>query len=192
MEVRAARAAPGRRVRVVVVCAAAVAILAGVITLAATDQGSSTGYDTKPSAFVLPALDGHGKVALADFTGHPVVVNFFATWCSLCSKELPIFGDDAQALRGRVDFVEVNALETGNGGQFARRFDLSSKVSGVARDVGGSQGDGLYQALGGSGGLPMTAFYNAKGKVVYLWVGGYDASSLAAALDMNYGIKVRG
>jgi thiol-disulfide isomerase/thioredoxin len=188
MEVHAARAAPGRRVRIAVICAA-VAILAGVIALAATDQGSSTGYDTKPSAFVLPTLGGSGKVALADFSGHPVVVNFFASWCSLCSKELPLFGQDAQALRGRVDFVEVNALETGDGVKFAHHFDLAAKVSGVAHDVGGAQGDGLYQALGGSGGLPMTAFYSAQGKVVSLWIGGYDASSLAASLHQFYGVK---
>ncbi len=180
------------RTRVAAVVIVSVIVLAGVIALAATDQGSSSGYDTKPSAFVLPALDGHGKVAFDQFAGHLLVVNFFASWCSLCSKELPVFGHDAQALKGRVDFVEVNALETGDGRRFAQRFDLGSEVSGVARDVGGSQGDGLYQALGGSGGLPMTAFYNARGQVVYRWIGGYNASALAAALDLNYGIKVPG
>jgi thiol-disulfide isomerase/thioredoxin len=43
----------------------------------------------KPApAFTLVTLDGK-KVSLADYKGHPVFVNFWATWCEPCKLEMP-------------------------------------------------------------------------------------------------------
>jgi thiol-disulfide isomerase/thioredoxin len=39
-------------------------------------------------AFTLSDLDGK-KVSLADYKGHPVFVNFWATWCEPCKLEMP-------------------------------------------------------------------------------------------------------
>lgn len=185
----ATRAAVARRRRLRNVAAGVIgaALLGGVITLAAVGHGSTAGSDTSSTAFVLPGLGTPGKVSLASFRGRPVVVNFFASWCTVCASELPVFAQDAQALRGHVDFVEVDALETGNGLGFAQRYHLSSSVTAVARDVGGSQGDGLYQALGGNGSMPMTAFYSAQGRLLSAHIGGFDATTLAGQLHQLYG-----
>ncbi|MHB1487747.1 MAG: TlpA disulfide reductase family protein [Acidimicrobiales bacterium] len=186
----AARAAVTRRRQMRNVAAGVLGalFLGGVITLAVVGHGSTAGSDTSPGAFVLPGLGTPGKVSLASFRGRPVVVNFFASWCTVCASELPVFAQDAQALRGQVDFVEVDALETGNGLGFAQRYHLSSSVTAVARDVGGSQGNGLYQALGGNGSMPMTAFYSAQGHLLSAHIGGFDATTLASQLHQFYGI----
>ena len=117
-----------------------------------------------------------------------MVVNFFASWCAVCASELPVFTHDAAALRGKIDIVEVNALETGDGLAFAEQFHLAQAVAAVARDVGGSQGDGLYQALGGTGSMPMTAFYDAHGHLITTHLGGFDSTTLAGELRQLYGV----
>jgi len=172
------------------VSVAGAVVLAGVITLAVVDHGSSAGYNTTAQRWVLPRLGASGKVSLASLHGRPVVVNFFASWCTVCASELPVFTTDARALRGEVDVVEVNALETGSGQAFAQRYHLASTVTAVASDVGGSQGDGLYQTLGGTGSMPMTAFYSPSGALLTTHVGGFTTSTLASELHQLYGLTV--
>ena len=167
---------------------AAALVLVATVTLAFIGRSSSAGYKTGASDWSLPTLGGGPTVTLASLHGRPTVVNFFASWCQVCASELPVFARDAVALRGRVNVVEVNALETGNGVSFANRFNLFGDATSVLRDVGGAQGDGLFQSLGGSTSLPMTAFYGADGHLITTHIGGYDAATLAAQLRTLYGV----
>ena len=169
---------------------ALVVVVLVAATVLAVSNNSMAGYKVGATNWVLPSLDGGKKVSLSSLRGTPVVVNFFASWCRVCADELPVFAHDAVLLRGKVDVVEVNALETGNGSSFAQGFGLDHAATAVLRDVGGTQGDGLYQNIGGAGSLPMTAFYNAKGQLITTHLGGYDATTLAQALQQVYGVAV--
>ncbi|WP_336289070.1 TlpA disulfide reductase family protein [Aeromonas dhakensis] len=48
----------------------------------------------------------HQPVALADFTGKPLLVNYFAPWCAPCLRELPLL--KALAQEGEIAVVMVN------------------------------------------------------------------------------------
>ena len=160
-------------------------LIVGVVALAALTGSDGTGTTTE-SAFDLPALRGSERVALASLAGKPTVVNMFASWCDQCEAELPGFHDAATKLKGRVNFVFVNSNETGDGTEMANRFGLFDFP--VASDVDGTAGNGLYRSLGGTGGMPLTAFYDADGRVVDVSFGALVGSSLDQALQKDFGI----
>ena len=54
-----------------------------------SEEDSTPKLTGKPAPpFTLVTLDGK-KVSLADYKGHPVFVNFWATWCEPCKLEMP-------------------------------------------------------------------------------------------------------
>ena len=178
-----------RRRRNTVVGSAAVGlfVVVGLLVFALHSSSTSTANaTTSPTAFDLPALTGAGRVRLADFHGKPTVVNFFASWCTQCEAELPGFRSAVDKYKGKVNFVFVNSNDPGDGEGMARRHDLLSLP--VARDVGAPDGSGLYRSLGGTGGMPITAFYDAKGHVVDKSFGALVGSNLDDAIQRVYGI----
>jgi thiol-disulfide isomerase/thioredoxin len=63
--------------------------LAVLATLLLFVSAAGAEYETEtPIDFKLEKLGG-GEVALSDFRGDWVVVNYWATWCSPCVKEMP-------------------------------------------------------------------------------------------------------
>ena len=176
-----------RRVRVGLVSGVGVVVLAGAISLAFMGGSSSAGDNSTAAAWVLPKLGQSGTVSLASLRGKPVVVNMFASWCTTCQEELPAFASAAQRLKGKVVFVEVNSLDTGNGQGMARQFGLSQAGAIVLSDVGGAQNSGLHDALGGGNNMPVSAFYSATGQLLNSHVGGFTSSTLQSELQQLYG-----
>lgn len=161
-----------------------VALVAAVGIVAATTNDGGTDGSTDPEAFDLPALQGDGRIRLADFAGTPVVVNFFASWCTACDAELPGFAEVAGELDGQVAFVGVNANETGDPMYMPERHGITAWP--LAADTGGRNGSGLHQALGGRG-MPITAFYDPDGNLLHVDLGALPEPALRQRLDDLYG-----
>jgi len=167
-------------------------IAAGTVTLVllsshsggSSQPAGAAAISTDPQSFALPRLTGSGQVRLADFRGKPVVVNFFASWCVACRGEAPGFVHAAAELRGRVAFVGVNSFETEDGAAFARELGYDAAFT-LARDVGGTQDSGLHDALGQIG-MPITAFYDKTGRLLYVAPGALSEDALLSKLHELY------
>jgi len=154
---------------------------------------SSGGTDvTDPAKFNLPAIEGTGRVRLADFKGKPVVVNFFASWCEPCKKELPEFVAASKQLAGKVAFVGVNSKEitAPSGVALARTMGLAEAGITLARDVGGQGGSGLHDSYEVRNAMPITAFYDAAGKLRFVSPGQLTRDTLSDRLKEFYGVTL--
>jgi thiol-disulfide isomerase/thioredoxin len=176
-----------KRIRFGLVAGIGVLVIAGVTSLAVVSGGPTAGVNSTTAAWVLPRLGQSGTVSLASLRGKPVVVNMFASWCTTCQEELPAFASAAERLKGKVTFIEVNSLETGNGQGMAQQFGLSRAGAIVLADVGGAQNSGLHDALGGGNNMPVSAFYGASGQLLTSHVGGFTAITLQSELQQLYG-----
>jgi cytochrome c biogenesis protein CcmG, thiol:disulfide interchange protein DsbE len=181
---------PGRLRLVVAVVAVAVLGVVGFFSFrgAGQDRAAPDTDVTDPAAFNLPALEGEGRVRLADFKGTPLVVNFFASWCGPCDVELPFFADAAQKLKGKVNFVALNAQELSHeeAVRMAERHHLAESGITLGRDSGGRAGSLLHDALGR--GMPLNAFYDADGKLIDVGRGALLGGRLAETLRKIYGV----
>lgn len=173
---------PGLGVAVAVI----VVTLAAIRLLPATPAPPPTAAtSTSAHGWVLPRLEGSGTVSLAQFRGHPTVVVLFASWCSACRDELPVVRQTSAALGDRVTFVGVDSEESGDGLAMARQFGIDSWP--LARDIGGANVSGLHDSLGVVG-MPGTAFYDSRGSLVDVHIGGMTKADLDAELTRLYGI----
>ena len=164
----------------------AVTALVVVAVVAFSGTGTSGAGVTDPAKFDLPALDGGKRVKLADLRGKPLVVNFFASWCTACDAELPGFAKVSQELKGKVQFAGVNSLETGDKNLMPERHGITWWP--LAADINGSQASGLHDALGGGNSMPLTAFYDANGKLVNVVRGEEPESTLRQTIQQLYGV----
>ena len=137
---------------------------------------------------LLPAIDKPDtRIRHADYEGTPLVVNFFASWCTACDAELPGFAKVSHELEGEVTFVGVNALETGDPMYMPNRHGITWWP--LASDIGGRNGSGLHAALGGRG-MPITAFYDAHGTLLHVDGGTLPEPALRQRLDQLYGLDL--
>jgi cytochrome c biogenesis protein CcmG/thiol:disulfide interchange protein DsbE len=181
MTIRLSRA-PALRLAVGVAVVLAAAFL-GVRASSSTPQPPSV--STQPTTWQLPKLTGSGDLRIADLHGHPVVLDFFASWCTACRGELPGMAALSEQLRGRVTFAGVDSLENGDGLAMARQYGVDWWP--LARDAGGTQDSGLHDALGARG-MPLTVFYDRSGRVLTTVFGALTEDDLRSRIHSLYGI----
>lgn len=103
---------------------AAIILCAAVVLLAAVlgyeflsenyepESEVSSGSSSEEPAPDFTVYDSDGNpVRLSDFKGKPVVINFWATWCGYCVKEMPYFEKAFAEYGGEVVFMMINVTD---------------------------------------------------------------------------------
>ena len=107
-------------------------------------------------------LDGQ-PLAMARLRGRPLLLNFWATWCPPCIKELPLL--DAFYARQRVRGWQVLGLaidQPGNVQAFLQRSPVQFSMA-----LAGAGGAEVSRSLGNErGGLPFTVLFAADGSIL--------------------------
>ena len=148
-------------------------VLAAQSSLATSVDALRTGAPAP--AFQLKSSAGK-SVSLAALKGQIVLVNFWASWCGPCRKEMPVLEQLNRQYHGKgVTLVGVNVEPNSNDAaewlkatpvSFPILFDVDSKVS------------KLYQVEG----MPNTVIVDRKGNVRYIHRG-YQSGAENEYLD---------
>ncbi len=138
----------------------------------APDDGQSLGANVPQVGYLAPpfrltTLAGR-QVALADFRGHPVLINFWASWCVPCRKEMPELVQLYTTHRAAglvvlgVNLTYQDSLTDAR--SFAREFNvpfpvLLDETGAIARD--------LYRLPG----IPVSMLVDRNGRLVRQHIG---------------------
>ena len=146
-----------------------------------TDEGRPPPTRTIPTDVPNISLaDGDGvKHALSEWKGRPLLINFWATWCAPCRREIPLL----KALRREraADGVEVVGIAV----------DFRDAVKHYAREmsidypvlVGEQDGLDAIAAFGMDTVFPFTVFVDRQGRIVTLKIGELHPDEARFILD---------
>jgi thiol-disulfide isomerase/thioredoxin len=104
---------------------------------------------------------------LADWKGRALVINFWATWCEPCRREIPLLRDLRRENRGNgFEIVGIAIDHRESVAKYVREMRIGYPVL-----VGERGGLEAAQALGMEPILPFTVFADSQGRIVTLRVG---------------------
>jgi thiol-disulfide isomerase/thioredoxin len=143
----------------------------GDAVLADGPDTAGSGITTRPipdtvPALTLPNLAGQQR-SLRDFLGHPLIINFWATWCAPCRREMPLLqqlrhdyhGDGLEIVGIAVDFRNAVA-------DYVQRQPVDYPLL-----IGEEAGLAAAEQFGMQTVLPFSVFADAGGRIVALKVG---------------------
>jgi thiol-disulfide isomerase/thioredoxin len=182
----------------VIATALALAVAIGAVALfgddddssAADDAANSESYQLTPAGelpsstadVTLAALDGGPDRKLGELLGStPVVVNFYASWCVPCIREMPAFEAVHRDVGDRVTIIGIAYQDSDE-----LALDTVERT-GVTYPTFGDSGQDALTYFGGIN-MPTTVFIDADGTVVDVRSRAFDEAGLRSALEDHFGI----
>lgn len=142
-------------------------------------EGASLQGKAAPS-FTLTSTEGK-KVALSSFKGHPVILNFWATWCGPCKLEMPWFEEFSKKYQGQglviLGLNQDDGMAPADVAKVARRIGVSYPV------LMPDGGEVVSKAYGGVDYLPETFYVNRAGKVISVSAGAPSKDQMEAMIQ---------
>ncbi len=181
---------PFPRARPLAACAVSLALMAaacggssddsasGGLTAGGLDPIEAEAPADAVNAITFDRFDG-STGSFADYTGKPLVVNFFASWCVPCITEMPDFEAVHQTMQDRVTFVGVNVQD-----QLADGKAIATRT-GVTYDLVRDPRGEILRAFGGRV-MPTTVFIGPDGKIVEVASKKLNAEELTEQIEKSF------
>jgi len=155
---------------------AALIVASALIAVVAGSCGSGAGDDVQATDIEFELLDG-GTTTVGAFLDRPVVLNFFASWCTPCVTEMPAL-ESIHQQRPDIAFVGLAVNDT------------PTRAREIVADTGVTYATGIdpNSAIGNAHeilGMPTTLFIATDGEVVYQHTGGLTADQIADHLNTH-------
>jgi peroxiredoxin len=148
------------------------------LVLAALTATAGTGlagvrYSAPPPDFAIPTP--HGTQSLYDLRGRVVVIDFWATWCDVCTAELKYFVRAQDSFGNRLDVLTVSPESRAVVANYFR-------FSNIALPVVEDSSEAISRAYSVSK-IPVTLVLDPNGNVSFVSVGGLSWDELRAAIE---------
>jgi cytochrome c biogenesis protein CcmG/thiol:disulfide interchange protein DsbE len=174
---------PAGRTLAQIVALAAVAVLLLVLIWRLTHEPPRATAGEPAPTFALQRLDRNAILDLSRLRGHPVVLNFWASWCRPCKAEAATLERTWRQYRKQglvLVGVDVNDADSD-----ARRFMQAHGITyPVVRDPNGSIAANSYNVAD----LPMTFFIDRRGRLAATQIRG-DVGDSARAKEFRTGLQ---
>jgi thiol-disulfide isomerase/thioredoxin len=129
--------------------------------------------------FSLNDIDGNQR-SITEWDGKALVVNFWATWCAPCRREIPVLIEMQEELAARdIQFIGIAIDEIEAVRQYAVEMPFNYPIL-----VGEQEGIDAAEAFGADVvALPMTVFTDHAGRVIDVHAGEIARSELESILS---------
>lgn len=135
-----------------------------------------TKYDEPAPNFNLVNLAGE-SVLLSDFSGTPVMINFWATWCPPCRNEMPLIESFAKKHDRELIVLAINA---GEEEQVVRAFVDETGLDLIFLLDPTNTVANLYRVVG----FPTSLFIDENGILKATFIGELDEDLLLSYLEI--------
>ena len=145
------------------------------------DEGVETIENKYRPDFMLPDLSGLMR-NVNEWNGKVLIVNFWATWCPPCVREMPMFVEAQTTFSPQgVQFVGIAIDSATNVSEFVKDFEGNYPLL-----VGTQEAtiEIAYQFGNEVGVLPYTAVVNPAGKVVFTHMGEMSREMVVEAIGL--------
>jgi thiol-disulfide isomerase/thioredoxin len=165
-----------------------IALCIMLISLAAPAQKRNGGAakPRKPVAVVTPIDTEAFKALITQQRQHPLLVNFWATYCDPCRDEFPdLVKIDKDYRRRALEFVTISLDDMSDIKTLVPEFLDSMKATMPAYLLNTAEPEAVINFVdpGWQGSLPATFLYNEKGEIVYKHIGRVNTAELREAIE---------